>query len=87
MPKIQFSASAYSDFIEWYQTDRNIFDKILLLIRDISRDPFKGIGKPEPLKGSLRGCWSRRITLGHRIIYEVQNDNILIYSCHGHYDD
>lgn len=87
MPKIQVSASAYQDFIDWYRVDKDIFDKILVLIRDISRDPFKGLGKPEPLKGNLKGCWSRRITLEHRLVYEVQKDNILIQSCHGHYDD
>lgn len=86
MPKIQFSQHALDDLETWVERDKAIFHKIMLLIRDISRDPFKGLGKPEPLKGDLRGFWSRRITAEHRLIYEVQPDNIYIHACHGHYD-
>jgi toxin YoeB len=86
MPKIQFSAIAYEDFLEWNRIDDDIFEKIVTLIRDISRDPFKGLGKPEPLKGNLKGCWSRRINLEHRLVYQVEPDNIYIVSCYGHYE-
>lgn len=86
MPKVQFTQRAFQQLNEWRGRDMDIFDKIMSLIRDTSRDPFKGLGKPEPLKGNLKGCWSRRITLEHRIVYEVQPDNILIHSCYGHYD-
>jgi toxin YoeB len=87
MPKVQFTQRAFQDLGEWNHQDKDVFDKIMVLIRDISRDPFKGLGKPEPLKGNFKGLWSRRITLEHRLVYEVQPDNILIHSCHGHYDD
>ncbi|MCU0468061.1 MAG: Txe/YoeB family addiction module toxin [Arcicella sp.] len=61
--------------------------RIRELIESISREPFKGIGKPEPLKHEFKGCWSRRITDEHRLIYKVFSENILIISCKGHYDD
>ncbi len=62
-----------------------IVDRIKILIRDIDRDPFKGIGKPEPLKGNWNGYWSRRIDQEHRLIYKVSQEQILIAKCKGHY--
>ena len=87
MKNIQFSQDAFKQFIEWQKMDEDIFDKISELIRDVSRDPFKGIGKPEALKGNFKGFWSRRINQKHRLIYQVESDNIFIHSCYGHYDD
>ena len=55
------------------------------LIIDIDQNLFKGLGKPEPLKRNLKGCWSRRITDEHRLVYKIEKDIIYIYSCHGHY--
>jgi len=86
MPKIQFEQQAFHQFLEWQDLDKGLHIKIRELIRDISRDPFKGIGKPEPLKGDLKGYWSRRINHEHRLVYRVEPDNIYILSCKGHYD-
>lgn len=61
--------------------------KLWMLILDIFKDPFDGIGQPEPLKGDFKGWWSRRITQKHRLIYRINEDNLEIASCYGHYDD
>lgn len=87
MRHIQFQEKAYREFIEWAENDLEIFFKIDRLIRDISRDPFKGLGKPEPLKYKYKGFWSRRITQEHRLIYRVNDELVIIVSLHGHYDD
>jgi toxin YoeB len=87
MKNIQFQENAYEEFVEWATTDKDIFLKIDKLLRDISRDPFKGLGKPEPLKYKYKGFWSRRITQEHRLIYRMVNDIIIIISLKGHYDD
>jgi toxin YoeB len=87
MKNIQFQENAYEEFVDWATTDKEIFLKIDKLLKDISRDPFKGLGKPEPLKYKYQGFWSRRITQEHRIIYRMVNDNIIVISLKGHYDD
>ena len=87
MRHIQFQENAYEEFVEWAANDGDIFLKIDRLIKDISRDPFKGLGKPEPLKYQFQGYWSRRITQEHRLIYRLVNDVIIIVSLRGHYDD
>ncbi len=81
----QFEANAYQDYIDWAKENKDIFDKINELIVDIDRNFFKGLGKPEPLKGNFQGYWSRRINDAHRLIYRVEKNVIYIYSCHGHY--
>lgn len=68
------------------KTDKKILKRINVLIKDIIRNPFEGIGKPEPLKFDLTGLWSRRIDREHRIVYRAIDDNILIYACRYHYD-
>ena len=87
--KISFTDgnSALEDFIAWALEDKRIFKKIASLIKDIKRDPTSGIGKPEPLKYELSGCWSRRITEEHRLVYQIVGDNeeIIIISCKKHY--
>jgi len=82
---ISFEQSAFDDYYKWINEDRKIFNKINTLITEISRDPFHGTGKPEPLKGNWSGYWSRRITQEHRLIYKVYADSIIITSCRYHY--
>jgi toxin YoeB len=78
---------AWEEYVEWQSTDRKALRRINQLIKDIERNPFSGIGKPEPLKGSLQGYWSRRIDEVNRIVYRVANDTVVIVQCGGHYDD
>jgi len=85
MKDIVFTGKAYTDFIEWSKTDRKIFEKISILIEETSRTPFKGKGKPEPLRHQLKGCWSRRITEEHRLVYKVDENEVQIISCKYHY--
>ena len=84
--RIIFSKNAWEDYISWQTEDKKILKKINELITDIMRTPYEGIGKPEPLKYDLAGFWSRRIGLEHRLVYQIQNNEILIYSCRFHYD-
>ena len=84
--RIIFSKNAWEDYISWQTEDKKILKKINELIKDIMRTPYEGIGKPEPLKYDLAGFWSRRIGLEHRLVYQIQNNEILIYSCRFHYD-
>ena len=85
MKLISFTPTAFSEYNEWLKTSPDIALKLVELIRAISRDPFKGLGKPEPLKGNYKGFWSRRITHEHRLIYKVEADTIFIVKCKGHY--
>ncbi|MCL2139774.1 MAG: Txe/YoeB family addiction module toxin [Treponema sp.] len=82
---ISFENDAFAEYRQWEKDDKNIFKKINSLITEIMRDPFKGTGKPEPLKHNWAGHWSRRITEEHRLIYKVTNDEIFISSCKSHY--
>ena len=83
--KLIFSDKSWDDYLYWQQTDKQIVKKINQLIKDIKRDPFDGLGKPEPLKHELSGFWSRRITDEHRLVYEVSEYSIGIVSCRYHY--
>ncbi|MFZ4543913.1 MAG: Txe/YoeB family addiction module toxin [Saprospiraceae bacterium] len=83
---ITFSENAWEDYVFWQHEDKKMLKKINDLIKDIKRHPFEGIGKPEPLKFDLQGFWSRRIDREHRLVYQVINSEILIYSCRFHYD-
>jgi toxin YoeB len=85
MRKIVFEGEAFQDFTEWATADKKIYERIVALIKDTLRQPFMGIGKPEPLKHELKGCWSRRITDEHRLVYKVTDDAITIISCKYHY--
>ena len=82
---IKFSTLAWEDYLYWQVTDKSVLKRINLLIRDIQRDPFSGIGKPEPLKHRLTGFWSRRIDSCHRLVYAVEGDTVLIAQCRDHY--
>lgn len=85
MRTISFTSSAFEEYNEWFETNMQVIDRIKTLIRDIDREPFKGIGKPEPLKGNWSGYWSRRIDLEHRLVYKITAEQILIVKCKGHY--
>ena len=83
---ILFTPEFWEDYLYWQKYDKKILSKINNIIKDIKRDPFSGIGKPEPLKHILQGCWSRRINSEHRVVYEVLENQINIISCRCHYD-
>ena len=85
--KLTFTEAAWDDYLWFQDTDKKILIRINILIKDILRSPFDGIGKPEQLKANLSGYWSRRITTEHRIVYEVLEDSILIVACRFHYQD
>jgi len=82
-----FSDIAWEDYTSLLDEDRKIIKKINMLLKDVERNPFDGLGKPEPLRNELSGYWSRRITEKHRLIYKVYEDKIYIIGCKGHYDD
>ncbi len=84
--KITFSKNSGEDYVSWQKEDKKILKRINQLIKDIQRTPFHGIGNPEPLKYDLSGFWSRRIEREHRLVYQVFDQEILIYSCKYHYD-
>ncbi len=83
--KYVFSEQAWDDYLFWQGTDKKILKRINSLIKEISRDPFKGTGKPEPLKHALAGYWSRRITEADRIVYKVENQKLFIAQLRYHY--
>ncbi|MDD2885631.1 MAG: Txe/YoeB family addiction module toxin [Dechloromonas sp.] len=83
---ISFEDAAWDDYLYWQQTDKAMLRRINALIRDIQRDPFAGIGKPEPLKFNFSGYWSRRIDDEHRVVYKVDEDEIILAQLRGHYD-
>jgi toxin YoeB len=83
--RLIWSDKSWEEYLTWQSTDKKVLKKINSLIKDIKRDPFEGIGKPEPLKYELQGCWSRRVTDEHRLVYEVENDALYIVSCKYHY--
>lgn len=83
--KIVFLDQAWEDYIYWQNTDKATLKKINSLVKEIERMPFEGSGKPEPLKHSLTGWWSRRITLEHRLVYKIDNEAVVILQCRYHY--
>lgn len=87
MFKISFTREAWDDYIYWQLEDKKTLKKINQLIKDMSRNPFTGIGKVEQMKGDLSGYWSRRIDDKNRILYSVNDDTILIFQCKKHYRD
>jgi len=82
---LEFDEAAFEDLAWWIKQDRSKALRIVNLIKDVHREPFKGIGKPEPLKHQLKGCWSRRIDQEHRLIYQVTEEKIRILACRYHY--
>ena len=87
--RIVWTANAWDDYLHWQRTDQKIMGSINDLIKDIKREPFKGLGKPEPLKHALQGFWSRRITQEDRLVYRVsgkgQSQQLEIIQCRYHY--
>jgi toxin YoeB len=83
--KLIFSEHAWSDYLYWQKTNKKILKRIHLLIKEVQRSPFEGIGKPEPLKHALAGYWSRRINDEHRFVYKISDDSILIAQLRYHY--
>lgn len=84
--KIILSEKAWEDYLYWQNTDNKIFKKINKLIKDITRTPYQGMGKPEPLKHELSGYWSRRINPEHRLVYKVKDEALEVFACRHHYD-
>ena len=83
--KLVFADEAWDDYLFWQKQDRKMVDRINKLIQEVQRDPFSGVGKPEPLKHALAGFWSRRITDEHRMVYRVEDDLLLIAQLRYHY--
>lgn len=87
--KLVFSQAAWSDYLFWQEHDPSVLRRVNELIKDADRSPFRGIGKPEPLVGSLKGWWSRRITAEHRLVYRVagggEDQALEIAACRFHY--
>ena len=86
MKRIIFSKNAWEEYLSWQNDDRRMLKKINALIKDIQSTPYVGIGKPESLKIDLHGLWSRRIDREHRLVYQVEGNDLIIYSCRYHYD-
>ncbi len=84
--KLTFSSKAWANYLYWKKTDQSMITRINRLIKDIQREPYTGIGKPEPLKHSLSSYWSRRINDEHRIVYKVLEDQIFIAQLRYHYE-
>ena len=83
--KICWHAHAWEDYLYWFTTDKRLIHKINELIKAVDKDPFDGIGQPEPLRHELSGFWSRRITQEHRLIYCADKETITIAACRYHY--
>lgn len=82
---IAFHQEAFEQYSEWTKIDRKLFERLHRLIMETAKNPFDGIGKPEPLKANLKGYWSRRINDEHRLLYKVTEEQIIIVACKYHY--
>ncbi len=87
MSKIVFTENAFAEYLYWQSQDKKTLKRINMLLKDIDRNPFEGIGKPEPLKANLAGYWSRRIDETNRLVYRAEEGLIEVYQCKNHYDD
>lgn len=83
--KLVFADTAWDDYLYWQRQDRRMVERINKLIKEVQREPFAGVGKPEPLKHALAGYWSRRITDEHRTVYKIAGDSLLIAQLRYHY--
>lgn len=83
--RLIFSDEAWEDYLYWQQQDKRMVERINKLIKEVQREPFAGIGKPEPLKHALAGYWSRRITDEHRMVYKIDGESVLIAQLRYHY--
>jgi len=82
---IVFEQGAFEDFTNWASEDRQLYKRVVSLIKEAARNPYTGLGKPEALKHELRGYWSRRINDEHRLVYKVETDRLIVISCKYHY--
>lgn len=82
---LSWAELAWEDYLFWQKNDKRILKRINMLIMDIQRQPFEGLGNPEPLKHSWSGCWSRRIDREHRLVYKHQDEMIIVLQCRYHY--
>lgn len=85
MRAVAFHAEAFEQFTAWAKCDLKLYERLVRLITETAREPFTGLGKPEPLRHQLKGCWSRRINDEHRLVYRVTEDTLMILSCRDHY--
>ena len=83
--RLIFADAAWEDHLYWQKQDRKMVERINKLIQEVMREPFAGVGKPEPLKHALAGFWSRRITDEHRMVYRVEDGSLLIAQLRYHY--
>jgi toxin YoeB len=83
--KLIFADEAWEDYLSWQKQDKRIVERLSKLISEVTREPFSGVGKPEPLKHALSGCWSRRINDEHRMVYKVENGSLMIAQLRFHY--
>ena len=83
--KVTFTPTALDDLRYWLKTDKRQAERVLALLEEIRRTPFEGTGKPEPLRFQLAGCWSRRIDREHRLVYQVEEAEIVVIACRYHY--
>lgn len=83
--RIIFTENAWADYTFWKSENRKLSKRIDTLLKDICREPFSGLGKPEPLRYDLSGFWSRRIDDEHRLIYTVEEDDVIVLACRYHY--
>ena len=87
MGKFQFSERAWEEYLYWQTQDKKTLKRINILVKEIERGYFSGVGKPEPLKGEFSGFWSRRIDHVNRLVYRINGDCLEIVSCKGHYEE
>lgn len=83
--KLLFIEDAWEDYLYWQKTDKKMLERVDLLIKECMRTPFSGIGKPEPLRFDMAGCWSRRIDAEHRLVSKPEDDQLIILQCRYHY--
>ena len=85
--RLMWLSEAWEEYLYWQKQDPKTLERINTIIKETRRQPFTGIGKPEPLRSNLTGWWSRRITREHRLVYRVENDMLIIMQCRFHYSD
>ena len=83
--RISFHEDAWEDYLYWQKTDRKLLQRLNALLREAVSTPYAGTGKPEPLRHALSGCWSRRITEEHRLVYRFEGDCLVVLQCRYHY--
>ena len=87
MNDLKFHAQGWEDFLYWHRQDPKTLKRIFALLKDIGRNGYHGIGKPEPLKGDLAGWWSVRIDSCNRLVFKIEHGELIVAACRGHYED